>query len=129
MSKNNRDVIRNILEQIKYVETLKRHVDTAIHYLQQRNPHRQIDFGDFRASLFQAELDLYRELFMWALTVDEKEQARIRAAAHQRFIGDSKDVSRYMNPDGFTLDSWLSCDEHEFREMAKKAFAPKGGAQ
>ena len=42
---------------------------------------------------------------------------------------DGMSVKSWLHPSGISPSSWLASDEEEFREMAKKAFAPKEGKE
>jgi hypothetical protein len=69
--------------------------------------------------LIEQELELWRNLFMWAMTLPQKEIDRIKAAAYERFL-DKFSVSHWLGDP----TSWSQATEDEFREMARKAFKP-----
>lgn len=85
--------------------------------------YKKPDFGNIFQLLIEKELDEWRGVFMWALTLDDKERDRIKAAAHQAFLREGISVSHWWN-DGETPGAWMSADEDAFRKMAKKAFGP-----
>lgn len=86
--------------------------------------HGTIDYGDIRDRLVHQELDEWRNLAMWGLTLNDKERDRIKAAVHDRFLRDGMHVAQWFNG-GNAVGSWLVAEEVEFRAMAKLAFAPK----
>jgi len=83
------------------------------------------DYGNLRSTLIERELEEWRGLLMWGLVVDEKTRDRIKAMAHDRFLGEDASVSHWLSPNGVELSSWLHSDAEEFREMVRKEFAPK----
>lgn len=122
--KNSNDIIENVLSRI---ETLKEH-QQAIHSVcvtirNLKHPRYEIDTGTLLETLRDLELDEWRNLFMWSLTVDDKTRDRIKAMGHQEFLSAGHSVA-YLFNDGVMPGKWLVADEEEFREMARKAFAP-----
>ncbi|CAK0780609.1 hypothetical protein CCP4SC76_7480003 [Gammaproteobacteria bacterium] len=79
--------------------------------------------GDVRSELVRIELDEYRRLFLWSITLSDDERDRIKALAYERFIK-GYDVSPYTT----NLSKWFVSDEEEFREMARHAFSPGDNA-
>ena len=73
---------RESLERIELLQEHTRAVDAAAYCISARDRHAKIDHGNLRDKLIQAELDEWRKLFMWAITLDDDERARIKAAAY-----------------------------------------------
>lgn len=80
--------------------------------------------GNTYELLIEKELDEWRGLMMWGLVVDGAIRDRIKAAAHDRFLSERVSVNKWWN-DGQEASHWYTSTEEEFREMARKAFAPK----
>ena len=80
---------------------------------------------DLLAELVQVELDEWRNLFMWALVLDEKHRDRIKQAARARFLAEGSSASQWMNR-GIGASMWAQADEDEFRAMVNKLFGGKG---
>ena len=80
--------------------------------------------GNLHAVLIERELDAWRKLFMWSLTLTDKEQARIKAAAHDRFFKRDMYISTYLSDQ--PEDGWLNADEEEFRKFARRVFSEPG---
>lgn len=117
-------------ECLQRIELLQMHiaaVESASSQLSRLKPYQnfKVDDGNLRSSLIVEELDEWRKLFMWTLTVDDATRERIKAAAYERFLNGRNSVAEWLNPDGRYAGGWLSSDEDEFRAMAKKAFQPK----
>ena len=79
--------------------------------------------GNIRSKLIDAELMEWRNLFMWGLTLDEKERNDIKALAHARFLEDGMNVAHWLDESGLAPNTWLSSDEEEFRKKAKEYFS------
>ena len=116
-------VVEEAMARIEHLRLHQEAVMVARHYLAKRGDKGSEMGLDLSDRLHELELHEWRETFMWGLALDKEKQERIRAAAHQRFLADAYGVSKYMN-DGIMPRKWLVSDDKEFREMAKKAFAP-----
>ena len=117
-------MIEQALERIAYIRELQEGYIAGQTFLQRRDRDYKRGDGKLLSDLMQAELDEWRNLLMWALVADIDTQDRIKAAAHQRFLSERHAVAQWFN-DGAYPSSWLKADENEFREMARKAFAPR----
>lgn len=127
MKLTNKDMVMQCLERIEMVQMHQKAIDSARWFVSHRSPGERLDDGlGLRARLWEIEANEWRSLFMWGLTLDDAERDRIRAAAYDRFLGDSASVGHWLSPSGVTQSGWMAADEDEFREMARKAFAPKG---
>jgi hypothetical protein len=119
-----------IEEALVRIEMLQSHIsaiEAAASCLFKRRHHGfQIEYGNLRTTLFEEELDEWRKLFMWGLTLSDEERDRIKAAAYQRFLSNKTHVAYWIN-DGISPGQWLAADEDEFRAMAKEAFKPSNG--
>lgn len=114
-------------EALARVEVIQKHqeaVMAASYYVNYRKPHLQVVAGNLLDHLNALELDEWRNVFMWALTVTDAERDRIKAAAQERFLSDKMHVAQWFH-DGTTPGKWLVADEEEFRAMVKEVFAPK----
>ena len=125
MKLTQKEIAKECLERIEELQEFQRSVDAAASLLRHRKSYREnIDYGNLRDFLFQDELDEWRNLFMWALTLEDAERDRIKLAAHERFLAKNMDVSKWFNG-GVEAGSYMSATAEEFRKMAKEAFAPK----
>lgn len=114
------DVMLRIM-QIREMQTAYLACTTA---LQRRNSDYKQGDGKVFSDLMQWELDEWRGLLMWGIVADQETQDRIKAAAHERFLSDKMDVSKWFTGD-VNPSRYLTADHEEFRAMAKKAFAPR----
>lgn len=124
MKFTNKQMVEESLVRISHIQEHIKSVDAAVSFLRNRKRHDEFNTGETRGRLFEAELDEWRNLFMWAITLDGEEKERIKAAAYERFLKDGIHVAHWFN-NGVSPGSWLSSDETQFRDMARKAFAPK----
>ena len=121
---------RFVTEALERIEVLRKHMsacESAAYHLRNRDGYyRETPTGweELRRGLMQAELDEWRGVMMFGLTLDSKKRDRIKAAAHERFLKEGTTVAHWWN-DGTPPGQWLVADEDKFREMARKAFAPK----
>lgn len=125
MKITNRKIVEEALVRIEELHQHIQNVENAQWYLRHRKPHVAIDSGRLRSDLIAEELDEWRNVFMWALTLTTDEQERIKAAAHSRFLRDGTCVAHWLN-NGIAPSGWLTADEDRFREMARKAFGGGG---
>ncbi len=123
MTKDAKAVVKNLMVQIEIAQTHIRNLDSILHYLSSVSPGEKLNIGDVRSRLIARELSLWQDICMWGLTLDNDARDRIKAAAYDRMLKD-KAVCSYLSEDGTTPGRWLSSDAAEFREMARKAFAP-----
>jgi len=118
----NKEIVMNLWGQIDETQRHHNAVMSAIGYLHNSGPYTQKSFSDdIIVALIQKELDLWRQLFMFALTLPAADQERVKAAAYDRFLHDGMSVSEYMN-NCRGGSSWATAEADEFREMAKKVF-------
>jgi hypothetical protein len=121
MKLTNKDLVLEVMGRIEEIQQHITNVERAQSFAHQVRRWENPDSGNLRQSLIEAELNEWRNLFMWALTLSPAEQDRIKAAAHQRFLRKGMSVAHWFSG-GTTPGQWLCADEDEFREMAKKAF-------
>jgi len=126
MKVTNKQVVEESLVLIQLLQEHTNAVDAAASFIRHLKPHytTPVDFGNLREKLINLELEEWRKLFMWALTLTTEEQDRIKAAAHDRFLNNKTYVAHWFTEGGYT-GKWLVADEEEFREMTRKVFAPK----
>lgn len=128
MEITNRTVVEECLERIELWQEHYRAVNAALYRAREKYAHRggEVDSGNLLHEIMQQELDEWRGLFLWTITLDDAERDRIKAAAHRRFLADGLHVAHWFH-DGVSPGQWLCSDEEEFRAMARAAFGPKGG--
>lgn len=124
MKITNRQLVEQALVRIEQLHEHITAVDSA-RYIAERHSDGKALGIDLRHALIERELDEWRNVFLWALTLEPAEQERIKAAAHERFLSDNQSVAHWFN-DGDTPSMWLDADEKQFRAMARKAFGPVG---
>lgn len=127
MKLSNKKLVQEILERIELIQQHIKNLEQAAWFVSARRRSEAVDYGNLRSQLIDTELDEWRNLFMWGLTLTQEEQERIKAVAFQRFLRDGMGVAHWLN-DGVQPGCWLDADEKEFRKMAKEAFYPKGAA-
>lgn len=113
-----------LTEALTRIEVLHAHiaaVQAAAFHVRRRDLHKKVDTGTLESDLIAAELDEWRNVFMFGLVVDAKTRRRVKAAAHARFLREDMSVSHWFN-DGVPASQWLVADEEKFRAMTKKAF-------
>ena len=125
MRLTNTALVERLLAEIDVVQSHVKAVEDAASYARQSRHAMTVDFGNLHSMLVQEELSKWRELAMWGLTVSDAERDRIKAAAHDRFIAGRRDVSHWLSESGHSPSAYAVADEEAFREMARKAFAPK----
>lgn len=123
MKFTNRQMVEEAMVRIEHLQAHISAIDAAARCIQERRRHIQIEYGTLRDLLYQEEIGEWRNLFMWAITLDDAERGRVKAAAYSRFLADGMCVAHWIN-NGVSPGSWLSADESEFREMARSAFLP-----
>jgi len=127
MKLTHKDLVRETLTRIENMQNHYQAVSAALRLMQRDAGYSrggEIHPGNLMSELVQKELHEWRNLFMWALTLEDDERDRIKAAAYERFLRDGMSVAQWFN-DGVLPSKWLAADEEQFREMTRKAFAPK----
>ena len=120
---SNKDIIEKRLIEIEAVTQHIKAVEDAASYVHRAKPHRPaIDCAALLSALHDRELSLWRDVFMFGLTLDSEEQDRIKAAGYERFLSARMHVAEYHTPG---VSSYLTADDDEFRAMCAKLFAPK----
>ena len=124
MKLSNKDIIEKRLAEIEAVGQHIKAVESAASYAYRaKHPHRPaIDCTALLSALHERELSLWRDVFMFGLTLDSEEQDRIKAAGYERFLSARMHVAEYHTPG---VSSYLTADDDEFRAMCAKLFAPK----
>lgn len=124
MKLTNREIVEQILERIKLIQQHTCAVIAAKNYAN-RTFHTSDQLGeDLIDRLCHMETEEWRNLFMWGLTLTEKEQERIKTAAYKKFLSDGISVANWWNDNTYP-GHYFDVDEKEFREMARKVFGPK----
>ena len=118
---NKTKITEDIMTRIMYIREMQEAYLACTSALRRRN--RDYDKGDGKVfqDLMEWELEEWRNLSMWGLTLDEKTQTKIKAAVHERFLSDKMHVANWFH-NGESPSSWRVSDEDEFRAMARKAF-------
>ena len=109
------------MERINVLQEHIMAVENAARYISSATYRERVINSNLRELLIEEELEEWRNLCMWGLTVDDKTRDRIKVAARQRFLRDDISVAHWLN-NGVMPGHWLVADEDEFKEMAKKAF-------
>ena len=121
MKFTNYNLAHQCLVKIEACQKHMEHLDVACHFLHGFNPRLEVTTGTLRSLLVEEELETWRNLFMWAITMDDAERDRIKAAAYERFLSPEISVGRYFSEN---TAGWLASDEEEFREMCRRLFSP-----
>ena len=124
MKITNKQVVEECMARIEQLQEHIKAVEAAAWCLRERKKWVEVDYGNLHDLLISEELEEWRNLALWGMTLDDAERDRVKAAAHQRFLDDGQCVGTWMN-NGVQPSSWLVSDEEKFRAMAKKAFGPK----
>ena len=127
MNITNKQVVEECMARIEQLQEHIKAIEAAAWCLRARKRWVDVDYGNIHDLLISDELEEWRNLALWGLTLDDVERDRVKAAAHQRFLRDGMSVGTYLN-NGIEPSKWLVSDEEDFREMAKKAFGPKDAA-
>jgi hypothetical protein len=121
----NKELVIQLMEKIETTRNHYQAIHSAMYFARNNGYYSDTVFSaDLTRALVDIELGLWRQVFMFGMTLNDKEQERIKAAAYQRFLADGISVKDYL-PGGANAGSWLVSDEEEFREMCKKLFVPK----
>lgn len=123
---SNKNLIFECMKRIELLQHYIKEIDEAASYISNRKfgYSFKLDYGNIRSALIDMELEEWRNLCMWGLTVDKDTKDRIKAAVYDRSLRDGISVSHWLN-DGVEPGTWLTADEKEFRKMAKELFKPK----
>ncbi|MGL4260902.1 MAG: hypothetical protein ACRCTX_04720, partial [Afipia sp.] len=78
--KTNKDLVHEAMTRIEHIREHTRAVEAAAYHLSKRYRQRKIDYKELRDALFMAELDEWRNMFLFAITLDIKERDRVKAA-------------------------------------------------
>jgi hypothetical protein len=123
----NKEMVQNLLEQI---EVVRNHYDAtqgALYFMRTQRygmDNNKLYPDELLHTLIATELDLWRSVFMFGMTLSDEDRDRIKAAAYDRFLNDNMSVRHYL-PGGESAGMWFVKDEEEFRAMCKELFAPK----
>ena len=121
----NNNVVEECLSRIDMLQTMIKHVEEARDFVNSFSYYdNKVDCGNLRSRLIDKEIDEWRNLAMWGLTLEPDEQDRIKGAVYQRFLSENTSISHWLN-NGITPSSWFAEDEEKFREMALNAFKPR----
>ena len=123
MKLQHKDLVMKCLEEIEALQQHIQNIETACQVISRDRPGKNVDPGNLRSMLIDAELTAWRNLAMWGLALDDEERKRIKAAVYARFLKDSG-ISHWTNG-GVPATSWLKADDDAFRQMALKLFSPK----
>jgi hypothetical protein len=121
MKLTNKALVEEVMGRIEATQQHIQSLENIVHHIHSYRRWDHIDIGAIHQSLMDIELNEWRNLFMWALTLTSEEQARIKAAAYERFLRKGMSIAHWLN-NGVLPGQWLSADEQEFREMAARAF-------
>lgn len=80
-----RGVVLQALERIRVVEEHARRVDQAIAYLYSLRPYDKIDAGVVQAQLRQVELNMWRQLMTYGISLDTGARQDLDAAVLAKF--------------------------------------------
>jgi len=118
----NKDVVVQCMATIEQCQEHVNALHGAGNFIRAHLSHETHGDSVYHDLLMRIELEQWRKLFMWALTIDSDTQDRIKAAAHERFLFDRMCVDQYFS-NGRTPSAWLAADEDEFRRMARDVCA------
>ena len=119
------DVVRHHMDAIIRLQELQAHAhvvrmealrDPIYREREKNNPDGTID------ALYRLEMNQWHNLMMFGLCLEGEERDRIKAEVRQRFLGDVASVKEWL---GDGSGAWLAADEDAFRDMVRKAFAPR----
>lgn len=112
-----------VLKLMKEIEITSNHYGAVLKAMDHARigSYRQTTFSDdLLNALRQKELELWRQVFMFGLTLPAADQERIKAAAYEEFLAPDVSVREYIT----SGHQWLVSEDEEFREMARKLFSP-----
>ena len=117
-----KQIVINGLARVEAIQKMIIQLDDMCSFIGSHT-RKTVDIGDIRSELVRIELDEWRTIAMWGLTLSDEDRDRVKAAMHEEFLGKDRVVSHYLN-NGVSPGMWLSADDEEFREMARDAFRP-----
>jgi hypothetical protein len=118
-----KEMVERAMTSVMLAQEHRKAVHAAVHFVR-RDGHSELGVPpELDAALWRAEAEAWSTLLMWGLVADESMQDRIKAAAYAHFLADRTSVKQYLDTDN--TGGWLHSDEVAFREMARKAFAPR----
>lgn len=128
MKLTNKDVVSDCLAQIDAIQAHIRNVEAALYQARRLGKDRdgKLSAQPLFDALHAAELDAWRKVAMWGLTLDDADRDRIKAACADRFFQNGASLGSWLSRDGTEPSSYLKADEDEFRSMVARVFAPKG---
>ncbi len=124
MKFTNKQMVEEAMGRITAAQEHTKAVHAAAQFLSRPNRRQNIDYSALITALYERELEDWRGLLLWGITLSDEERERVKAAAFERFLSDGRYVADWMN-DGLAGGGWLTADEDQFRAMAKEVFAPK----
>ena len=94
MKITNKKVIEECMVRIKTAQAHISAVEMAGYFIRDVRTYRNVEYGNIRDLLIEIELDEWRNLAAWGLTLDDAERDRVKAAVYQRFLRDGMNVSK-----------------------------------
>ena len=117
----NKDLVLKLMKEIEIARKHYSAVQRAMGYATDGIYYNTTFSDDLLNALNHRELELWRQVFMFGLTLPAADQERIKAAAYEEFLSPDRSVREYIT----SGHQWLVSEEEEFREMARKLFAPR----
>ena len=125
MKFTSKKMVEQALENIRTLAEHQKAVQAALYRVRDMSPRHassEINEGNLYQTLIRLELDQWRDLFMFGMTLDDEEKERIQAAGVARFLSDGMYVGHYITNRHGDPTSYWTADEKEFREMVKNTF-------
>lgn len=119
----NKEVVLDVLASIEITEKWISEFDAMVRYAREQNKFAEISSGNLREILYGIEIDQWRKLLMWGITLDDKDRDRIKGMVHNRFLSHNMGVIDWLN-NGIQPSRWFSAEEDEFRSLVEKTFYP-----
>lgn len=120
---SNKDVIIDTLASIEAAQEQLIRFDEMLSYIRGHNRYTELSTGNIRETIYGIEINQWRRLLMWAITLTDEERDRIKAAVHHRFLRKDQSIIDWING-GISPSFWYTAEEVEFRELVEKTFAP-----
>lgn len=117
----NKELVLKLMKEIEIVRNHYSAVMRAMGYATDGIYCNKAFSDDLLNALNHKELELWRKVFMFGLTLPATDQERIKAAAYEEFLAPNRSVREYIT----SGHQWLVSEEEEFREMARKLFMPQ----
>lgn len=112
-------------ETLVRIETIQQHiqaVENAQSIVQGASYGHAPNYAkDLLDALYKKELDEWRNLFLWAITLPRKRRERIKAMAYERFLSERFSVCHWLN-NGVTPSSWSAMEEEAFRAKVREIY-------